>query len=70
MNVKELKDFIADLPDEMMIIVPAYSDYHQAVSVGITRAVPKDFYVMRAHPTMSEENKSREQDMLCICLDG
>jgi hypothetical protein len=66
MNVGELKKMLEKYPDDMIILNSRYSDYEivEEADWSVVRAVPKDFYVMRAHPTMGEENVSKAQDFL------
>lgn len=66
MNVGELKKMLEQYPDDMDIITDRCSDYAQIELDGwsTVKAVPKDFYWMRSHPTMSEENKMKEKEYL------
>lgn len=66
MNVGDLKKMLEKYPDDMIVLNSRYSDYEivEEEDWSVVRAVPKDFYVMRAHPTMSEENMSKAQDFL------
>jgi len=70
MNVKELKEMLNKYPDEMEVITSRYSDccIVDEDQWGIVSAVPNDFWVMRAHLTMSKENKNKKKDYLY--LDG
>lgn len=66
MNVGELKKFLEAYPDDMPILYIAYSDYNilEAHEIGEVNAVDQVGYVMRSHPTMSEDNKRRERTFL------
>ena len=68
MKVKQLKEILNNHPDDMEVIYMACSDYNEldAEEIEVVRAVPKGFYVMRSHPTMSKENLKKEQEMLCF----
>jgi len=66
MNVKELKEMLDKYPDDMEVIHEMYSDYMD-ISVddwAVIKAVMKNGYVMRNHPTMSDENKAKEKEYL------
>ena len=67
MNVKELKALLDRYPDDMEVIYCLYSDYEMLDSDDIreVKAVFKG-YVMRSHPTMSQENKDAEKTYLCF----
>lgn len=60
MNVGDLKKMLEQYPDDMEILVDRWSDYDLITDDewSVVKAVPKDDcgYVMRPHPTMSEEN--------------
>ncbi|URC15379.1 hypothetical protein JLT2_11 [Paraglaciecola Antarctic JLT virus 2] len=64
MNIKDLKELIKDLPDDMELLTDRMSDYDtiEADEWGIIKAVPQGQYVMKSHPTMSEENKAKEKE--------
>jgi hypothetical protein len=68
MNVGELKKMLEKYPDDMVVVSSRYSDYDvvEESDWSVVQAVPKDFYIMRAHPTMSEENMSKKQDFLYL----
>lgn len=68
MTVKELIEHLKTFDEELEVICERYSDLQKTPKEDffVQRAVDKDFYVMRSHPTMSEENKSLERDYLCI----
>jgi hypothetical protein len=68
MNVKQLRDFLATLPDDMEVLNGRYSDYCivKPDEVYVIKAVPKAEWVMRSHPTMSAENKAAEREYLYI----
>jgi hypothetical protein len=66
MNVKELKDLLNKYPDDMVILNTRYSDY-QIVSESdwtVIKGVDNNGWVMRSHPTMSDENKLKERSYL------
>jgi hypothetical protein len=70
MTVGELKKILSKYPDEMEILTEEHSDYvkYEASWIGepVVMAVDKGGYVMRAHPTMSEENKRNVKEYLFI----
>jgi hypothetical protein len=59
MNVGKLKKMLEKYPDDMEILNSRYSDYALVLESewSVVEAVPKGHYVMKVHPTMSEENK-------------
>lgn len=66
MNVGELKKMLEKYPDEMEILNGRCSDY-ELISEdewGVVKGVEKDGWVMRTHPTMSDENKAKEKEYL------
>lgn len=67
MNVKDLKEMLKEYPDDMEIITDRCSDY-SIVKIdewSIVKGVQKNTdWVMRSHPTMSEENKALEKSYL------
>jgi hypothetical protein len=68
MNVGELKKMLEKYPDDMGVLHTFHSDYHILTEDDwmIVKAVPKSFYWMRSHPTMSEENKEKEREYLLL----
>lgn len=68
MNVGELKKMLEKYPEDMEILNGRYSDYEviQESEWHVIKAVPKDCYVMRSHPTMNEENKALEKEYLYL----
>jgi len=68
MNRKELQEFLNKFPEDMEIILEAYSDYAliKEDDFVISKAVDQNFYVMKVHPTMSEENKLKIKPYLII----
>ena len=66
MNVGELKKMLDQYPDDMEILNSRCSDYDlvKIEDWSIVKAVPKDFYWMRSHPTMNDENKTKEREFL------
>lgn len=68
MNVKELIEELKKYPEDMEIIYSLNSDYEILTKDDLETAkgVNKGFYVMRSHPTMSEENKAKEKEYLWL----
>lgn len=68
MTVGELKKMLEKYPDEMEILNGRYSDYDviKENEWHVVKAVPQGEWVMRSHPTMSEENKRKEKEYLCL----
>ena len=66
MNVGELKKMLEQYPDDMEILNDRCSDYDiiKIEEWTVVEAVPKDFYHIRTHPTMSEENRSKKKKYL------
>jgi len=67
MTIKDLKDFIKDLPDGIEIIKQRYSDYDfvSPSCFEIVEAIDNDgLWLMRSHKTMSEENKLKAKKYL------
>lgn len=68
MDVKELKQFLNQFPDEMEILNSRYSDY-EIISENeweVVKGVEKEGWVMRSHKTMSDENKAKEKEYLLL----
>ena len=70
MNVGELKKMLEQYPDDMDILNGRCSDYcliHD-YEWSVVRGVEKERggWVMRSHPTMSEENKAHEKEYLYL----
>jgi hypothetical protein len=67
-NDGELRRFLEAYPDEMPVIYELYSDYSplSEKDIKVVGGVDKNSYVMRTHPTMSDDNKRREQQFLCF----
>jgi len=65
-NVKELKEILAQYPDDMEILYRLYSDYEMlnADDISVVEAVDQNGYWMRTHPTMSADNQSRKSTYL------
>ncbi len=64
MNVKELKEILKDLPDEMEVIQTRYSDYCHCDKYNFSTVKAVDSasgWLMRSHPTMTDENKAKEK---------
>ena len=66
LTVKGLKEILDQYPDDMLILYHLYSDYSAMIGddIELKSAVPKDFYYMRSHETMSEENKNNQESFL------
>lgn len=68
MNVGQLKKMLEQYPDDMEILNGRHSDY-EIISEDewqIVQGVENDGWVMRSHPTMSEENKQKEKSYLYL----
>ena len=70
MNVGELRIMLDKYPNNMDVLNIRCSDYELVLEEdwSVVDAVPQGFYWMRAHPTMSDENKKRE--LKCLLLAG
>jgi hypothetical protein len=68
MKVKELKAMLDNEDDEMEVIHGMYSDYQIIVPEdwSVIEAVDQGGYVMKAHRTMSEDNRSRMKTYLAL----
>ena len=68
MNVLQLKEMLERYPDDMEIVNGRYSDCQiiQESEFSVIKGVGKDYWVMRAHPTMSDENKEKEKEYLYL----
>lgn len=68
MNVGELKKMLDQYPDNVEVLVEKYSDYRIIADVdcSVMKAVQKEGWVMRSHPTMSQENKAKEKEYLAL----
>jgi hypothetical protein len=69
MNIKDLKEIIKDLPDDMEVIQMVYSDFHHLEKKEFTlvKAVAtSNGWLMRSHPTMSDSTKKAEKTYLLI----
>lgn len=68
MNVGELKKMLEKYPDDMEILNSRCSDFDivDESDWSVVEAVPQEscWYVMRAHPTMSAENKAKAKKYL------
>jgi len=66
MTKAELVKYLEKFDDNAEILYVQYSDYRilEEKDIDLFRAVPKRLYVMRSHPTMSEENKAKEKDFI------
>lgn len=71
MNVGQLKKMLEQYPDDMEILNTRMSDYSivSESDWSVVRGVDRNTgWVMRSHPTMSEENKRKEK--LYLHLEG
>ncbi len=68
MNVGDLKKMLEKYPDEMEILNGRCSDYSliKPDEWSVVKGVNQGYFVMRSHPTMSEENKSKEKEYLYL----
>ena len=66
MTIAELKKLLDKYPDSMEVITSRYSDYVQISESDfkLINGVPNYCWIMRSHPTMSEENKANEKTYL------
>ena len=64
MNVKELKEILKKLPEDMEVIQTRCSDYATMTKDDfyLVKAVDSGGgWLMRSHPTMTDENKAKEK---------
>ena len=68
MNIKQLIQFLSTYPEDMEVLYTAFSDYQtiDERDFSLQTAVDQGGYTMRAHETMSEENKARAKTYLVI----
>lgn len=69
MTVGDLREMIKLLPDDMEIVTDRFSDmdWVEKGSIELVSGVENDQqYIMRSHPTMSDENKANEKQYLSI----
>lgn len=68
MNIGDLKKMLELYPDDMQIVNGRYSDYEIIAEddFSVIKGVDKQGFVMRSHPTMSEENKLAEKEFLYL----
>jgi hypothetical protein len=68
MTVGELKKMLEQYPDDMEIVNGRCSDYQliKETEWSVIKGVKKEEWVMRSHPTMSEENKRNEKEFLYL----
>jgi hypothetical protein len=66
MSVGELKQLLSQYPDDMPVAYKCCSDYAHlmAEEIDVCDAVDQVGYVMRSHPTMSEENRAKVKQFL------
>lgn len=67
MKVAELIAELQRCDPECPVIFPLHSDYTEVSGVAVVQAVEKNFYFMRTHPTMSEQDK--KDCVNCVVLD-
>ena len=71
MKVKELIELLSTFSEDLEVLDNRYSDYQiMEWQAEVIKAVPKGQWVMRSHPTMSPENKSKEQTYLLFTTGG
>ena len=65
-TVAELKALLDKFPDDMQVITSRYSDYDYILEkdFSVVSAVPEEDWIMRSHPTMSQERKDKEKEYL------
>jgi len=68
MTVEELIKFLKQFPDDMQVITSRRSDYEIICEdeFSVRKGVEQEGWVMRSHPTMSEENKRKEKEYLYL----
>jgi hypothetical protein len=68
MNVGDLKKMLEQYPDDMEIVNRRHSDYEiiKLDDWSVIKGVENEGWVMRSHPTMSEENKQKEKEYLYL----
>ncbi len=67
LTVKDLKDILSNLPEEMELIEIRYSDYESMRPElwEVVKGVDNNGqYIMSSHETMSEAHKAREKEYL------
>jgi hypothetical protein len=71
MNVKELREYLAQFPDEMEVIIRRYSDYdlldsNDGISVEKGVRIGETPWITRWHPSMDEVRQAMARDYLLI----
>ena len=68
MTILELKKRLNSYPNQMEVIIDRYSDYIflEEDELGVVKAVDKYGWLMRAHSTMSDENKAQSKAYLLL----
>ncbi len=68
MNVGQLRKMLEQYPCELEIVNGRCSDYEiiSESEWSVVKGVLKNGWVMRSHPTMSEENKRDEKEYLYL----
>lgn len=67
LTVKRLKEVLGKFPDDMEVIFDRCSDYDDMHEddIYVVKAVRNESgWIMRSHPTMSDENKKAEKEYL------
>jgi hypothetical protein len=66
MNVRELKELLAQYPEDLEVLYCLCSDYTrmEPTDIGVVKAVDQGGYHMRPHYSMSAENKAKLADYL------
>jgi len=68
MTVLELKKMLEKYPDDMEVVNGRCSDYQiiKEDEWSVVKGVTEDGWVMRSHPTMSNERQVNEQEFLYL----
>lgn len=66
MKVSELIAKLQQFDPELEVISDVYSDYSQLEEVYQLTAVDKGNYIMRPHPTMSEQHKQQQKQYVYV----
>jgi hypothetical protein len=68
MTVSELIEMLKKYPLDMEILNQRCSDYSiiSENEWSVIKGVKKEFWVMRSHPSMSDENKENEKEYLLL----
>ena len=68
MTVAQIRKMLEKYPDDMEFVCGRFSDYAliEETEFSVIKGVAKNGWVMRSHPTMSEENKAHEKEYLYL----